>query len=409
MNYCLAAPGTYISSTVVGDAYDSYSGTSMAAPTVSAGFAILFQAFPYVETADIMQLMFETADDLGAVGVDNIYGHGMMNLAAALAPAGSATIPTSTSTSTNVGIDVDATSLAADAPLRAAVSSATSEMVMLDDYDRAYVIGDLGVTNIQPVALGSASAVFASIDADLENLSDFGSPITRTAANAGALTIIGDRITLPSEVGTNEIILNTVATEESGLAEFRYVSTQSEEGWATSRSFGVIVEDDQLFGNKGTGAYALASSATTVSLGTRAQREISEGVTLFGGLGLNRTEVSGADQSLVTVSSHFTSASGVVGLRMSGLGETESGEFAIQLGQDRAILSGEGSISVPVGREEGGIIVFDTVQLDSDALGIDPELMVSYSESYTPDASYSLSAAGTEEEAIVSTEWQRNF
>jgi len=409
MHYCLGAPGTGITSSVVGGGYDDFSGTSMAAPTVAGGFAILFQAFPYVETADIMQLMFETATDLGAAGVDEVYGHGMMNLAAALAPVGSSTIPTTTSTDTNVGIEVTETTLVADAPLQAAIATAASDMVMLDDYDRAFVVGDLGVANIQPIAPGSANAVFASVDDDLANLSDFGSPITRAAVNAGALIIIGDRMALPTEVGTTEIVLNTVATEESGLAEFRYISSQSEEGWETSRSVGVIVEDDQLFGNKGTGAYALASSATTVSLGTSAQREISEGITVFGGLGLNRTEVSGADESLVTVSSHFTSASGLVGIRMSGLGEDETGEFAIQLGQDRAILSGDGSITVPVGREEDGVIVFDTVQLDSDTLGINPELMVSYSDSYSEDGSYSFSAAGTEEEAVISAQWLRNF
>ena len=416
--YCLAAPGTNIISTgvVVGDRNNRNvigSGTSVAAPMVSGGLAVLFQAFPYVETADIMRLLFETATDLGDEGVDSTYGRGMMNLAAALNPVGPASIPTTSSTATNAGIHVQASALLAEAPLRTAVASATSDMVMLDDYDRAFMIGDvmneLAVSDIQPLSIASADAVFASVDAELASLRDFGSPITQAAAKAGALTIIGDRLTLPSRSGTSEVVLNSIATEDSGLAEFRYVATRAEEGWKASQSLGVIVEEDQIFGNKGSGAYALASQATTLSLGTSGQRDISEGVTLFGGLGLSRTEVSAADQSLVSLSSQFTSASGVVGLRMRDLGAEDRGEFAIQLGQDRAILSGEGSISVPVGREEGGVILFDEVAFDSATLGLEPEVMVSYANEYAPDASYSLSAAGRGEETILSAQWQRTF
>ena len=414
-DYCLAAPGTEIVSTGTLDRDRNVrgSGTSYAAPMVSGGLAVLFQAFPYVETSDIMQLLFRTATDLGDEGVDSTYGQGMMNLAAALNPVGPASIPTTSSTATNAGIHVQASALLAEAPLRTAVASATADMVMLDDYDRAFVIGhvmdDLAISDIQPLSIASADAVFASVDAELASLRDFGSPITQAAAKAGALTIIGDRLALPSRSGTSEVVLNSIATEDSGLAEFRYVATRAEEGWKASQSLGVIVEEDQLFGNKGSGAYALASQATTLSLGTSGQRDISEGVTLFGGLGLSRTEVSAADQSLVSLSSQFTSASGVVGLRMRDLGAEDRGEFAIQLGQDRAILSGEGSISVPVGRKEGGVILFDEVQFDSAALGLEPEVMVSYANAYAPDASYSLSAAGRGEETILSAQWQRTF
>ena len=414
-DYCLAAPGTFIRTTGIGPQlpFETRSGTSYSAAMVSGGLAILFQAFPYVETKDIMQLLFETATDLGDEGVDSTYGQGMMNLKAALNPVGSASIPTTISTATSTGIDVQASALLAEAPLRTAVASATADMVMLDDYDRAFLIGDvmndLAVSDIQPLSIASADAVFASVDTELASLHDFGSPITQAAAKAGALTIIGDRLALPSQSGTSEVVLNSIATEDSGLAEFRYVATRAEEGWKASQSLGVIVEEDQLFGNKGSGAYALASQATTLSLGTSGQRDISEGVTLFGGLGLSRTEVSAADQSLVSLSSQFTSASGVVGLRMRDLGAEDRGEFAIQLGQDRAILSGEGSISVPVGREEGGVILFDEVAFDSAALGLEPEVMVSYANEYAPDASYSLSAAGRGEETILSAQWQHTF
>ena len=55
----------------------------MAAPVVSGAFAVLFQAFPYLETDVLVDLVFATATDLGE-GVDEVYGHGMLNLEEAM-------------------------------------------------------------------------------------------------------------------------------------------------------------------------------------------------------------------------------------------------------------------------------------------------------------------------------------
>lgn len=87
MNWCITAPGSEMS----GDGYKA-SGTSFAAPQVSAAIAILRQEFPYMTPEQITELLFVTATDLGAPGVDEIYGHGMMDLERATRPVGDAVI-----------------------------------------------------------------------------------------------------------------------------------------------------------------------------------------------------------------------------------------------------------------------------------------------------------------------------
>ncbi len=68
------------------------SGTSFSAPHVTGAAAILFQRWPLLTARDVADILFESATDLGAPGVDDIFGHGLLNLAAALTPLGLSTL-----------------------------------------------------------------------------------------------------------------------------------------------------------------------------------------------------------------------------------------------------------------------------------------------------------------------------
>jgi len=63
-------------------------GTSFAAPRVTGAAALLKHKFPNLEHNQIKQLLLLTADDLGAPGVDTLYGHGKLNILNALSPQG---------------------------------------------------------------------------------------------------------------------------------------------------------------------------------------------------------------------------------------------------------------------------------------------------------------------------------
>ena len=52
----------------------------MAAPHVSAAVAILKQEFPSLTGAQIVDLLLNSATDLGASGTDEVYGVGLLNL-----------------------------------------------------------------------------------------------------------------------------------------------------------------------------------------------------------------------------------------------------------------------------------------------------------------------------------------
>ena len=91
-NYCITAPGSNINAPATNEIID---GTSFAAPIVSAAIAVIREAFPYMRANQITALLFETARDIGDVGVDTVYGHGMLDLERATRPVGAELVPLS--------------------------------------------------------------------------------------------------------------------------------------------------------------------------------------------------------------------------------------------------------------------------------------------------------------------------
>ena len=85
----VAAPGVAIRSTLPEGAYGSMSGTSMAAPHVSAIAALLLaeiaDAGPVASGDPVFDLLTRTAEDLGQPGWDPAFGYGLVDPVAALA------------------------------------------------------------------------------------------------------------------------------------------------------------------------------------------------------------------------------------------------------------------------------------------------------------------------------------
>jgi subtilisin family serine protease len=69
---------------VDGTRYIKAVGTSMAAPHVAAAAALLLEKNPALTPAQVKQTLEQNADDLGAQGRDDIFGHGRINIQKAL-------------------------------------------------------------------------------------------------------------------------------------------------------------------------------------------------------------------------------------------------------------------------------------------------------------------------------------
>jgi subtilisin family serine protease len=101
--YFVVAPGGNIWSTVGNGTstaanYNYLSGTSMATPYVTGVAAVIMGNWPQLTSSQVASIIFQTADDLGAPGVDPVYGHGAVDITKALGPVGAAIVANNTFT-----------------------------------------------------------------------------------------------------------------------------------------------------------------------------------------------------------------------------------------------------------------------------------------------------------------------
>lgn len=80
----LAAPGQTIYSTLPGNSYEAWNGTSMACPHVAGLAGLVMSRNPALSNQQVRQVLITSAQDLGAAGRDSLYGYGRINALAAL-------------------------------------------------------------------------------------------------------------------------------------------------------------------------------------------------------------------------------------------------------------------------------------------------------------------------------------
>ena len=131
-DFYLTALGRGVTSLDRDGSLGTFNGTSFSAPVISAAVALLAQAFPNLTGAQIVDLLYRTADDAGAVGTDPVYGHGILNIGRAFQPQGNVRLAGSAALIPLQG--------QASAPMGDA-SAQTAELagaVIVDGYGRAF-------------------------------------------------------------------------------------------------------------------------------------------------------------------------------------------------------------------------------------------------------------------------------
>lgn len=107
----LGADGVY--STNLGNRnYAQISGTSMACPHVAGVIALMLSVNRSLTPATVRQILHETATDQGVAGRDDVFGHGLINAAAAVAVAAGQAVspdPVLSTTPAELGFSLDNT------------------------------------------------------------------------------------------------------------------------------------------------------------------------------------------------------------------------------------------------------------------------------------------------------------
>ncbi|MEG3152755.1 S8 family peptidase [Sphingomonas sp. ZT3P38] len=129
----LAAVGEHVRAPDEKDTPLLWSGTSFSAPQIAGAVALLAQAFPNLTGAQIVEILYMSARDAGAIGDDAVYGQGVLDLTAAFSPLGTSSVA---GTHSVASLNVNAT---LSAPMGDARQGGLGA-VILDGFSRAFAI-----------------------------------------------------------------------------------------------------------------------------------------------------------------------------------------------------------------------------------------------------------------------------
>ncbi|WP_121119879.1 S8 family peptidase [Croceibacterium ferulae] len=151
MDRCVVAIGTNVTHDVNGDRVQ-FSGTSSAAPQVSALAAMILSKWPQLSGVDAGNVILATARDIGDAGVDTIFGHGLIDARSALSPVRPALSNGRMTSSVASSLMVLGNAFAGTGKsVPASMAEALGNVVVLDAFGRDFA-GDLSGMVVHPLS-----------------------------------------------------------------------------------------------------------------------------------------------------------------------------------------------------------------------------------------------------------------
>lgn len=247
MNYYVVAPGVNVLSTYKGGGYAWMSGTSMAAPAV-AGAAADIKSYWYLSGKQIVSVIFTTATDLGAPGIDEVYGYGLLNLQAAMSPVGVVTTTTASGKTTQLTYAVLVPGTTNQYMLKTAAASGKFSLTGFDAFGRNFQF-DMGQAVVD-MPVSATSQMFDAMDGQMR--------LVERSQNGMKLAVAYDwAATMPAAV--LGMSLQNV-TWRPTLSGFAYSRTASD---GTTWGMGANGFADKFFGLASTGMTPVSLTGTS--------------------------------------------------------------------------------------------------------------------------------------------------
>ncbi|MGP1395232.1 MAG: S8 family peptidase [Inquilinaceae bacterium] len=335
-NFFLVAPGVSVLTTTRGGGFGTASGTSFSAPQIAGALALIRQRWPGVTAQQAVDILLQSATDLGAAGTDPIYGRGLLNLQAAFAPLGASSVPTTGATAlTASGASLEASGLSLGGAFGDALAgeSAFTDVVFLDSYARDFQ------TDLSPAIQSTVSAIdlegWLTARSDDRTLSGGDLPVTVTTSIAETTNAWDDPDGLYEPDRRFAIAATPAPGLHVGFSDGYGLGTALGLGSAAPSAVGGLLAPDA----RGTPYLRLAGKGRAIDLAG----DLGGGFTLA--LGASSVTADGADatrtdrDAYVAELRHRSESGIVLGLSLGTLGEDGSlldsvGGGALALGDD---------------------------------------------------------------------------
>ncbi len=411
-DWCIAAPGHGVWAAYFGTwqnelirGYARLSGTSFAAPMVSGGLALMTQMFrDQLPGEDLVTRLFYTADRGGRYADRAVYGHGLMDLGAALSPVG-APIVAAGDTVGGAGASVQQSGFQLGGALGTGLSNALSgrEIAAFDALGAPfwYDLDRLVAPSAEPW-FGTQVSDFMSAPAPERPADDTGSDgivppaalrldlgKTPDVAGIGHAPLARDSLSLTMSPAGG--IVATAFTTE-GIDNLLPASGASLSWRAPDASLGLRVgwfsERESMLSTTAEGAFG-ALAAQSVSLGLEIDQRVGDW-RLSGGPEVGVVHARAQDGIIAGVSPLATSAFAVHGTRPVGA----NGMLQVTLAQPLRVERGDVRLSVPVGRTKDGGIVRHQFSADVTPTGRQLDLAVRWDRPFA-EGDFRLGAVAT--------------
>jgi subtilisin family serine protease len=388
MDRYVVAVGSNMTTSVNGSTV-VFSGTSSAAPVVAGLAADIMSKWPQLTGQQVGDIILNTAKDIGAPGVDDVFGHGLVDFAAALSPIN----PTLSNGSRQASVQSSAMAVPT-AMTATSIQTALSNITVLDAYGRDFTGSVAGLVTAPQLTqdhrierrvrqMGNQAQLgFGGFSANL-GLASYrvgpGANDVRTQATTGRVAYAGANYGFHASWNAAD----SLQSDTMGLAPFadgvlayvpqadasfgvdRYIAggwlgltfsggrqaTGSAGavtlGWSTAATdlrFSYIDEQGTVMGAPtGIGALRLGRGARTMMIEAHRTMGIADGWYLegYGSLGITRLRIDGA--SLVT------GATPILGSRLGLQATTAMWDGRLSMGVAQPLVVEEGAARLTYG------------------------------------------------------------
>ena len=291
-------------------------GTSPAAAVVSGGIALLKQAWPQLSSAQMVHLVKTTATDMGAKGVDAVYGWGMVNFDKATLPQGLVTIANFKGYGTAIPLTASGVASSGSASLK--TSSVLQNVQGLDSYNRNYTLDMTRAVIANPVMTYRSSSSYLAM-----------SPAGYHEA----------------AVPVNENYSIKMMQSQAGNAS---EVTYTDQGASYSVQFGSMKEKAGFLGNYGAGAMAFGDSSTSyLQLGT--ERKFGD-IAVFGNYGFGVTRTGSVADSMVQLGNRISSQTWKLGVAKNNVFQNKDA-VSLSLVSPVSVRNGSATVTGVTGYE----------------------------------------------------------
>jgi subtilase-type serine protease len=429
-SFCLAGDGTVMVPTAAGDAsYGAGTGTSFVTPQISGAVALLAQAFPDLTPAEIVSRLLVTADnswfgplniqvagqiDVGG-GITHDYstewGHGLLDLEAALSPIQTVSILAGEAVSTAVRTPLNEGVVVATAGFGDGLQRALAgrEMAVFDALNGNFTVdaGDL-VQAPQASSLTSlmrdARAIALLPVTGLGYTNDLAGVIYQTQglagmSNASVLSLAADAAVARASADYGRFGLSVFGFAGDDQAYGAMLmsgaginaSLETNAGMFTI-GFSQSLEQGALLGLVGNNAFDFGTASSIAAAHVGFTHDFGDRLSVFGNLEVGIAQAIGVGSASLVASVDPAGFNGFnVGATVNGV-FTGDDRLTFSVTQPTRINSGAATINLPVGRTLGGDIVTQSVQAGFAPTGRQLDLGLTYAISLAANSQLRLGA-----------------